>query len=591
MRRPTVIRLVVAVMAVAVAASGCTASFDDPSATDSGTSTTIPGQAPRPESAAPTGALRWSECTNQVGDLTGLECATLDVPVDPADPEGPTTSIALARSPSTGTAEERIGSLILNPGGPGGSGLEFLSNAAAAFPSELTDRFDLVSFDPRGVGESDPVRCLDDAAKDEDISGDLTPDTPEEQAELDRRAEELRTACERNNPELAEHMSTADVAADLDAIREAVGDEQLTYMGFSYGTSIGAVYATRFPDRVRALVLDGSTDPGSSVEEQAAVQATGFERALTRFVAACNSSPRCPLAPDAAGRIDATRAALEIQPVQVADERGTRTLGPDQFDFGLATALYDTSLWQSTAKAVAELQDGGAQKLLALVDRQTGRQPDGTYDNSSDAQVMVNCSDQNERLDPQAATDAEARIVAAAPIFGRLLGTGLDDCTPWPLPANPVPTIDASGAPTVLVVGTVGDPATPYEWSERMVEALGSATLLTYEGDGHTAFLTAGPCIQDAVAAYLVDLEVPAAGTRCPAEASVDPFEGLSQTVVDELVKGGLPRVLASCIVDGIVADVGEDEFERIVLENDTEELTKLATAQTLACAAARPRN
>jgi pimeloyl-ACP methyl ester carboxylesterase len=577
------------VLLTAFVASSCSASFDDSAAT-----TTLPPGTSGPDSSAPEGttpggSLEWTNCDDPVTELSGLQCATLEVPVDPSEPDGSTTSLALARSAATGPADERIGSLILNPGGPGGSGLEFLAGAASAFPNAITDRFDLVSFDPRGVGRSSPVRCLDDEAKDEDISGDLTPDTPEERAVLDERGEALRVACERNNPDLAEHMSTADVAADVDAIREAVGDEQLTYMGFSYGTSIGAVYATEYPDRVRALVLDGSTDPGSSVEEQAAVQASGFERALNRFTSACDTSPRCPLAPDAAARIAAARASLETAPVSVEDARGTRELGPDQFDFGLATALYDTALWQSTARAIADLRDGGADKLLALVDRQTGRQPDGSYDNSSDAQVMVNCSDQTERLDAAGAAAAEARIVAAAPTFGPLLGSGLDGCTDWPVPANPVPTISATGSAPILVVGTVGDPATPYEWSERMTSALGSATLLTFEGDGHTAFLTSGACIQDAVSTYLVDLELPAPGTRCPAAVAADPFEGLSETVVEELTKGGLPRVLAECIVEGIVDQVGEDEFERIVLENDAEELTKLATAQTLACAAARP--
>ena len=592
MRRSALARLIAAGLLASISLSAaCTATFEDPAATAGPADpTTDPPTSPTTGGTTPGGSIEWGGCDDPATELSGLQCATLEVPVDPTDPGGPTTSIALARSAATGSADDRIGSLILNPGGPGGSGLEFLAGAAGAFPSELTDRFDLVSFDPRGVGRSSPVRCLDDAAKDEDISGDLTPDTPEEQAVLDERGEALRVACERNNPELAEHMSTADVAADLDRIRLAVGDEQLTYMGFSYGTSIGAVYATEFPDRVRALVLDGSTDPGSGVEEQAAVQAGGFERALARFTAACDASPRCPLAPDAAGRIAAARASLEAEPVVVEDEDGdTRELGPDQFDFGLATALYDTALWQSTARAIADLRGGGADKLLALVDRQTGRQPDGSYDNSSDAQVMVNCSDQTQRIDAAAAAEAEARIVAASPIFGPLLGSGLDSCSDWPVPTNPVPAISADGSAPILVVGTVGDPATPYEWSERMVEALGPATLLTYEGDGHTAFLTSGACIQDAVSTYLVDLELPPPGTRCPAAAAADPFEGLSETVVEELTKGGLPRTLAECIVEGIVDEVGEDEFERIVLENDAEELTKLATAQTLACAAARP--
>ena len=575
-------------------AVGCSASFEDRAAgRDTGPTTTDDratggGSAP---ATGESGPIDWAACEDSAASLSGLECATLEVPVDPSEPDGPTTSIALARSPSTGRPDERIGSLVLNPGGPGGSGIEFLASVAPAFPAGVTDRFDLVSFDPRGVGASDPVRCLDDDEKDEELAVDLTPDDPAEQAAVDRLADRVRTECERRNPELSRHMSTADVAADVDRIRAAVGDEQLTYLGFSYGSSIGAAYATLYPDRVRAVVLDGSTDPNASTEDQALTLATGFERALDRFVAACDASTVCPLAPDARRRIDEARASLEAEPVQVDANGIQRTLGPDLFDFGLATALYDTALWQSTAKAVAEVRSSGAQKLLALVDRQVGRNEDGTYDNSSDAQIMVNCSDEVDRLDATAAAAAEARIVAAAPRFGRLLGSGLDDCSSWPEPANPIPRISAPDAPTVLVVGTVGDPATPYEWSQRMVEALGSAELLTYEGDGHTAFLTAGPCISDAVVAYLVDLRVPAAGTRCPAAAGADPFEGLAETVIEQLAAGGLPRSLAECIVGRIIDEVGEDEFERIILENDAEALTKLATAQTLACATTQPRD
>jgi pimeloyl-ACP methyl ester carboxylesterase len=578
-------------MAALLALSGCSATFDDRSAGQSPTTVKDASEgSPAPDPQRET-KIDWTDCDDSVNALSGLECGELEVPLDPNEPDGDTTTLALARARSTGTADERIGSLIINPGGPGGSGVEFLGSAAPAFPSELTDRFDLVSFDPRGVGASDPVRCLDDTEKDEELSVDLTPDTAEEQAEVDRLADRVRIECEQRNPELSTHMSTADVAADVDRIRSAVGDEKLSYLGFSYGSSIGAVYATLFPERVRAVVLDGSTDPNASAEEQALTQANGFERALDRFVAACDASTSCPLAPGARAKIEEARASLDAQPVEVDANGITRTLGPDLFDFGLATALYDTSLWQSTAQAVVDLRSGGAAKLLALVDRQVGRNSDGTYDNSSDAQIMVNCSDDVDRLDAEAAAAAEDRIVAAAPRFGPLLGTGLDDCNAWPEPTNPIPSIAAPESPTVLVVGTVGDPATPYEWSQRMVEALGSAELLTYEGDGHTAFLTAGPCITEAVTKYLVDLTVPPVGSRCPAAAGADPFAGLGETVIEQLAAGGIPRTLAECIVEKIVEEVGENEFERIILENDVDALTKLATAQTLACATTEPRN
>ena len=197
---------------------------------------------------------------------------------------------------------------------------------------------------------------------------------------------------------LVEHMSTADVAADLDELREALGDEQLTYLGFSYGTAIGAVYATLFPERSRALVLDGATDPDATVEESTLTQAQGFERTLASFVEACDADSGCALGPDAAASLESTRASLAERPVEVDGEGGVRVMGPDLFDFALATALYDTTLWGTTAEAIASIRDGGAAVLFTLVDRQVGREPDGSFDNSSDAQTMVNCAD--ARIDP-----------------------------------------------------------------------------------------------------------------------------------------------------------------------------------------------
>lgn len=543
--------------------------------------------APRPSDgpATSTGELDWSDCTGKMTSMAGLECATLDVPMDPAEPDGEQVSIALARQPSTGSADERIGSLVMNPGGPGGSGLEFLANAASAFPSELTDAFDLVSFDPRGVGESDPVRCLDDDQKDAQLEGDLSPDDDAERAQVEADQEELRSGCEERNPELVHHMSTANVAADLDEIREALGDEKLNFLGYSYGTAIGATYAAMFPETIRAMVLDGSVSPSATAAEQAMVQATGFERTLANFVAACNADTTCALAPDAAGAIASTRASLEADPVVVDTSSGERTLSADLFDYGLATALYDTSTWGPTAQAIKDIRSGGAKTFLSLVDRQTGRQPDGSYDNSSDAQVMVNCADQQDRPTEAEARAEEEKINQAAPTFGPLIGAGLTGCNDWPEPASPTPTPSAEGAPPILVIGTVGDPATPYEWAEQMTQALTGSVLLTYEGDGHTAFLRGGQCIEDAVVDYLVDLTTPPEGTRCPAESTGDEFGGARDMLVEQLVDSGVPEETATCIVDGMIDRVGDAGFNDLVLENDIDEITKLAQATALECA------
>jgi pimeloyl-ACP methyl ester carboxylesterase len=537
---------------------------------------------------APTtdGSIAWSDCRGDVAALSDLQCGTLEVPLDPAEPSGEQIKLAVARSAATGTSEERIGSLVLNPGGPGGSGIEFLAGAAPAFPESLTDRFDLVSFDPRGVGQSTPVRCIDDATKDEQLDGDLSPDTDEEVQAAIRDQQEFLEGCEQRSGDMLEHMSTADVAADVDVLREALGDDQLSYLGYSYGTSIGAVYATLFPERVRALVLDGSVSPSMSSEEQLLAQAQGFERTLASFVEDCNADPDCALGPDAAASINTIRDGLADDPITVTTESGTRTLGPDLFDLAVATALYDTTLWGTLATSIAQVDEGGAATLLSLVDRQIGRQPDGSYDNSSDAQSMVSCADDPERPSREEGLAAAERVTEAAPNLGGIVAFGLLGCLDWPLAENPLPTITGAGSPTVLVVGTVGDPATPYEWSEQMTDALESAVLLTYEGDGHTAFLRGGSCIETAVVDYLVDLVVPPPGTRCPAQDSDAGFDSIRDEVLSQFAEAGLPEEIANCVVDGIIDDLGEEAFNQLVLSGDQRELARLVTAQAVRCAA-----
>lgn len=581
----TATRTLPVVMALLLVLGAC--SVGDDSAADTATATASRDSAERGTAGTDDhGSLDWSACAEELASMAGLECASLPVPLDPTDPEGEEIDLAVARSTSTGEESERIGSLVLNPGGPGGSGIEFLAGAASSFPEALTDRFDLVSFDPRGVGQSSPVRCLDDDAKDEQLEGDLSPDTP---AEVDSAIEDVQeqlAACERNAGEMLAHMSTADVAADLDELRQALGDEQLSYLGYSYGSEIGAAYATLFPERSRALVLDGSVSPDATDEQELTAQARGFDRTYASFVETCDADPECPLGPDTAATMQRIRDELEQSPIEVSDESGTRELSRDLFDLGVATALYDTSLWSALSNAVANLSDGGAEVLLSLVDRQTGRQPDGSYDNSSDAQIMVSCADTDERPGVDEALAAAERIAAAAPTFGELTAFGTLTCVGWPEPANPLPTPTGEGAPPVLVVGTVGDPATPYEWSVQMSEALQSGVLLTYEGDGHTAFLRGGECIDDAVVDYLVDLVVPDEGTRCPAVEDESGLTSLRDELIAQLSELGTPERLAECVVDGAIEEVGEEEFERLVLGNDQQEITRLFSAQALRCAA-----
>ncbi|HTO01421.1 MAG TPA: alpha/beta hydrolase [Microthrixaceae bacterium] len=571
-------------LVIAVLAVSCSVVDTDTSSASLRSEERTAARAKQDVSPQPDGKLSWTGCQDKVAAAARLQCATLEVPLDPSEPNGKQISLALARQKATGTSEQRLGSLVMNPGGPGGSGIEFLASAAAIFPAELSQRFDLVSFDPRGVAESSPVRCLDDKAKAEQLTGDLSPDTPEE---LKRAVDDQKTfleGCKKKSGDLLTHMSTADVAADLDLIREALGDKKLSYVGFSYGTAIGAVYATLFPENTRALVLDGSVSPTSDPVTQTEIQVKGFENTLKNFISACNADKKCAIGPDAAAVIQQTRAALAKKPIKVTDSTGTRELGVDLFDLGLATALYDTTLWGTVATSISTINEGGAELLLSLGDRQTGRKADGTFNNSSDSQTMVNCADENVRPSLSEAQANAERIKAAAPTFGDALAWSALGCLDWPEAANPLPTISGAGAAPILVIGTLGDPATPYTWSEEMASTLESGHLLTYEGDGHTAFLRAGPCIDDAVVSYLVDLKLPVEGKSCPTSKKSINFTGLSDEVVRQLVDAGLPKDLAQCVIDGLIKQVGLAEFNRIVLEQDTDALSKLVTAQTLSC-------
>ncbi len=530
----------------------------------------------------------WSTCLDELAAAAGLDCATLAVPVDHSEPDGETLELELARSESTGSPEERIGSLLFNPGGPGGSGIEFLAGASAIMPVEITERFDLVSWDPRGVGDSTPVRCLTDEEKDAQIEGDLSPDTDEE---LDRAIEdqaEFAQGCEDNHPELIDNMSTADVAEDLDLIRQALGDEQLNYVGFSYGTAIGATYATLFPDKVRAMVLDAAVSPEADDVQLGVAQAEGFERTYLSFISACDADPECALSGGTAATVEKVRNDLDATPLEVETESGRRELTRDLFDIGLATALYDTTLWGPTARSIAEVSSGrGGGFILSLADRQLGRNPDGTWDNSSDAQAMVNCADSTYRPTVEEAIADGDVLAAASPTFGETFRTGSLGCVDWPLPANPVPDWTAEGAPPIVVIGTEGDPATPYGWAEQMSAALQGSVLLTYEGDGHTAFLRAGACIDDAVAAYLVDLVVPAPGTRCPVEegsAASSSFAEIGDLLIDELTAAGIPEDAAACIVEELEAELGTEGLDSLISNPDS--LTESVTRAALACAA-----
>ncbi|HEX8001868.1 MAG TPA: alpha/beta hydrolase [Mycobacteriales bacterium] len=455
--------------------------------------------------------VRWKGCGG------GFECADLRVPLDYDAPDGDTIEVSVIRLKARRSAR-RIGSLVLNPGGPGGSGIEFARQAEALLPGEVRDRFDVVSFDPRGVGESTPVDCLNDAELDRLLAVDPSPETAAEKKALFDASRDQVAKCKARAGRLLPHVGTVDVAKDMDVLRVALGDAKLTYVGFSYGTLLGARYAEQFPTHVRALVLDGALDPTLTPRETAKAQAVGFDRALEAFFTDCVSSS-CAFAShgDIHATYDRLMADIDRSPLRAGADAG-RTVGPSEALFGVAAALYSREygwpLLRTALEQAYSRRDGSG--LLSLFDSLVERDDNGHFSNSVEAQASVLCVD-NTHERSEAAYDADAAAFAkVAPRFGPAIAYGASACAFWPAPpvSKPGP-IHANGAPPIVVVGTIRDPATPYAWSEALARQL-PGVLVTYDGDGHTAYgYQRSECIEDLVDQYLISLRVPKAGARC----------------------------------------------------------------------------
>lgn len=448
------------------------------------------------------------------------DCAYLSVPLDYAQPGGETARVGVLRKAATG---DRIGSLVSNPGGPGASGMSSVATAIGpgVVDTELAERFDVIGFDPRGVGASEPVvDCLTDAEREEDRADDPAVDgTPEGVARAEAESREFVDRCvERVGDDVLATVGTRDVARDVDVLRDALGDEQLTFLGFSYGTLIGARYSAAFPERVRALVLDGAVDPSRDLAERAVGQAAGFQGAFDAFAADCAARPDCPLGTDpaqATARYQELVRPLYDSPAAVGDGR---VLGFGDALTGTQQALYVEQLWEVLRVGLARLRDGDGLVLMRLADVYEDRGPDGGYSNLQEAFTAVRCVDERAVTDPAEIAEIERRAAAAAPFRddGRGPVPARDPCAFWPVPptsAAEFPEVD--GLPQVLVVSTTGDPATPYRAGVDLADAL-EARLLTVEGDQHLATLRGDGCVDDTVTRYLVDLELPAEAAQCP---------------------------------------------------------------------------
>jgi pimeloyl-ACP methyl ester carboxylesterase len=453
--------------------------------------------------------LQWSDCNS------GDQCSTLTVPLDYARPSGRTIRLNVLKVPAADPGS-RLGSLVVNPGGPGEPGASYA--VQGAFGQPLRDHFDIVGFDPRGTGSSSPVDCLSDSDLDAYLAEDPDPSTASELATFEAEQRAIAAGCPRLSGAIAAHVSTVESARDMDILRAALGDARLTYLGASYGTKLGATYAQLFPHRVGRFVLDGALDLTLSSRQQTLQQAAGFQQALESYAASCvNADIGCFLGktvPDAVTTISDLVARITATPLPAQD--GRVLTGGNAFS-GIAVTLYSRSYWVLLSSALRAALGGDGSQLLRLADAYTARNSDGTYaNNSMEAFYDISCLDDPSSIPFSQVPAQFPAFEKASPFFGRVFAWGLTACRGFtPRSDQPVPTVHAKGAAPIVVIGTTRDPATPIQWAVAMAHQLDSGVLVRRDGDGHTGYQTGNPCVDNAVESYLVSGVVPQDKTSC----------------------------------------------------------------------------
>ncbi|SFS16452.1 alpha/beta hydrolase fold [Microbacterium sp. cf046] len=453
--------------------------------------------------------LSWSECG-------GFECTTVTAPLDWNDPGAGDIELSVIRQRAV--SGEAIGSLLTNPGGPGASGVGLIRDSIDfAVGSALQEQFDVIGFDPRGVGESTAVRCYDAADMDAylfDIPADPR-GTEGWTAERTQWNADFADACEANSDGILPFITTEFAARDMDLMRAVLGDKQLNYLGYSYGTFLGATYAKLYPERVGRLVLDGAIDPTVSGVDVSTTQAIGFESALRAYMTDCLGTSDCPFS----GTVDqgmadlgTVLASVEQSPLPAADGR---LLGADSLLTGIIAALYAEESWPYLTIALADVLQGDPEVAFQLADFYYSRENGAYLDNSTEAFRAYNCMDYPDDITDEAQAAGDAEIAAQAPTVAPYW-SGPDSCENWPYPPTGTRgVITADGAAPIVVVGTTNDPATPYEWSVALADQLASGVLITRVGEGHTGYNKGNACVDAAVEAYLLQGTVPEDGLRC----------------------------------------------------------------------------
>jgi len=453
--------------------------------------------------------LAWSDCGEN-------QCARLSVPIDYAHPSAGTIRLSVLKVPSTDPGK-RIGSLVVNPGGPGGSGVFYA--AGAQFTDPVRAAYDIVGFDPRGVGTSAPVKCLGDRELDSLLGGDPTPDSRAEEEKLAAAAKNFADKCKANGGKLLGHVSTIEAAKDMDVLRAALSETKLDYLGKSYGTFLGATYADLFPRKVGRFVLDGVIDPNLTSSQVNEGQAVGFETATRAYVKDCVDKGDCPLGGSVEAGMTRLRTFLkqvDAAPLPLKDPY-VKQLTEGWASLGIAGPMYDQGSWPDLTDALRAAFTGSGEPLMKLASNYAERTSQGGYaTNLMQVIYAVNCLDRADVPGLDHYESAARSLTAKAPTWGPFLAWSTVPCGYWPVPANNAPKkITAAGSGPIVVVGTTRDPATPYKWAQGLAAELENAHLITYDGDGHTAYMRSNSCVDGAIDDFLVKGVVPPPGLKC----------------------------------------------------------------------------
>jgi pimeloyl-ACP methyl ester carboxylesterase len=510
-------------LALSMLLAGCSSFADGVGAESSAGAS--PAAEPKPT------PIEWTDCNEALQPLIAgqpgsdralaFECGRTKAPISYDEPEGATLPLMLVRVRAA-EQTDRIGSLVVNPGGPGASGTDAAIALALTLPPELLSRFDLVGFDPRGVGLSTPVECVSDETKEKIVAAEPRPTSD---AQLDAAfdlAQEVADGCTKEYGDVLGTFNTVDTARDLDRLRQSLGDEQLTFLGYSYGTTLGSTYAELFPDKVRALVLDGAVDPDADPTASAESRAQALETGFDAFAASCvGLIAGCPLGGDPRAFVEQLLARAAATPIPssagaAAGSPDTRQATPGVVMTALRAALDDPASWPQLTQSLAAAANGDSAGVFSLADSYSGRLKDGTYSNQLDANLAINCADHKQTVDESEVRDLAADWGAKYPLFGAGSAVSLYTCSVWKAERTPLPERDAEGSAPILVVGNSGDPITPLAGAQHMAEDLASGVLLVWQGTGHTSY-PKNQCINDTVNAYLIDLAVPVDGLTCPA--------------------------------------------------------------------------